>query len=306
MQPAIDRIVKTPLLGKLFGHEGLNFILTNRVPRALLTQAMGRISKSRKPWVKRLGMFAWQRFSALDLSEAEASSFDSLHDCFTRRLKPGARPFDMRRSVLASPSDAIVGACGTVQDGNLVQIKGMRYALRDLVGDEPSMQQVLQGTYATLRLTSAMYHRFHAPHDGVLDRVTYFSGDLWNVNPAALRRVPRLFCRNERAVLAMRLGPDACPVLLVPVAAILVASLRLHAIDTTLHPRWRGARRWELATPFAKGDELGWFEHGSTILVIAPAGYQLDPSVMPGRSLRAGQALMHAPGTGLNDPAEAR
>ena len=295
MQPAIDRIVKTPLLGTLFGHEGLNFILTNRVPRALLTRAMGRISQSRKPWVKRIGMWAWQRFSALDLSEAEASSFDSLHDCFTRRLKPGARPFDRRPTVLASPSDAIVGACGTVQDGSLHQIKGMRYALQELVGDEPWMHHFLQGTYVTLRLTSAMYHRFHAPHDGVLDRITYFSGDLWNVNPAALRRVPRLFCRNERAVLAMRLGASQCPVLLVPVAAILVASLRLHAIDTTLHPRWRGARRWEPATRFGKGDELGWFEHGSTILVIAPPGFELSEFATTGATIRAGQALMQGP-----------
>ena len=116
-----------------------------------------------------------------------------------------------------------------------------------------------------------MYHRFHAPHDGRIEHVTYLSGDTWNVNPIALKRVERLFCRNERAVIRLRLDAGGQPLALVPVAAILVASIRLHFLDVLLHLRYRGpATRCPATRRVAKGQELGWFEHGSTIIVFAP------------------------------------
>ena len=103
--------------------------------------------------------------------------------------------------VLTSPCDAIVGACGTVAGTELLQAKGFPYTLHDLLADPALVEAYRGGTYVTLRLTSSMYHRFHAPHDGTVERVTYISGDTWNVNPIALRRV-------ERAVLQERAGGD--------------------------------------------------------------------------------------------------
>jgi phosphatidylserine decarboxylase len=108
---------------------------------------------------------------------------------------------------------------GRVKDGKLYQAKGFPYTLTDLLGDEVSKTPWVDGLYLTIRITSSMYHRFHAPFDGRLTHVKYFSGDTWNVNPVALARVEKLFCKNERALLNLEIGPQAFPVALVPVAA---------------------------------------------------------------------------------------
>ena len=102
---------------------------------------------------------------------------------------------------MASPCDAIVGAFGRIADTELFQIKGAPYSLLDLLGDPALVERHRNGRFVTLRLTSSMYHRFHAPHDCRIERVTFIHGDVWNVNPIALKRVERLFCKNERAVL---------------------------------------------------------------------------------------------------------
>lgn len=277
---------------QLLQQEDLNFLLTNRVPRIALTRFMGWFSQIRQPWVRDLSIATWRVFTELDLSEARKSHFDSLHDCFIRELKPGARPFEPDPHWLASPCDGIVGECGTVQDGQLWQAKGFPYRIEDLFGDATAAAPFLNGCYVTLRLTSAMYHRFHAPHDARLEQVTHIAGDTWNVNPIALKRVERLFCRNERATLHLRLSRGGHPLAVVPVAAILVASLRLHALDLLLSVRYGGPNHLPCDVPVAKGEELGWFQHGSTILVFAPPGFQLAPGVRTGSRVRAGQALM--------------
>jgi phosphatidylserine decarboxylase len=140
-----------------------------------------------------------------------------------------------------------------------------------------------------------MYHRFHAPHDGTVERVTYISGDTWNVNPIALKRVERLFAKNERAVIRTRLAGSGHLVTLVPVAAILVASIRLHFLDVVMNMNYRGAAEIDCDAAFRKGDELGWFEHGSTIIVFAPPGFQLCREVGEGTPIRMGRALMRLP-----------
>jgi phosphatidylserine decarboxylase len=294
MTEAVDSVVKTGWIGRLFAQEDLNFLLTNRVPRIALTRLMGRISRIRSPVFTRAAIAVWRLFTDLDLREAKEQRFTSIHDCFTRELRDGARPIDMRPEVLTSPCDAIVGACGTVARGQVLQAKGMPYALADLFGPTQDAAAFEGGTFVTLRLTSAMYHRFHAPHDGTVEHVTYLSGDTWNVNPIALARVERLFCRNERAVLRMRLhsGPT---IALVPVAAILVASLRLHFLQGVPYPRQRGASETPCNAPLAKGQQMGWFEHGSTIIVFAPPGFTLGDGIAPGVRLCMGQALMRLP-----------
>jgi len=291
-------------------NEDLNFLLTNRVPRIALTRFMGWWSRIRHPWVRDLSMAVWKTFTDLDLSEAKKTHFDSLHDCFTRELKPGLRPIDGRPGVLTSPSDGIVGASGRIEalqygtDAQLFQAKGFPYRLLDLLGDDVPgrdlARQLQGGSYVTLRLTSAMYHRFHAPCDATLEHVTYISGDTWNVNPIALQRVERLFCRNERAVLRLR-RPDGGLLVLVPVAAILVASMRLRALDGPLNLRYRGPNQLPCSAHYRQGDELGWFEHGSTILVLAPRGLALDPSLRNGHRIRMGEALLQ-PATHTHTP----
>jgi phosphatidylserine decarboxylase len=283
------------LRDRLLMQEDFNFLLTNRVPRQALTLAMGWFSRIRNPWLCRASIAAWRLFTDLDLGDAKQQRFASLHDCFTRELKPGARTVDADPAVVTSPCDAIVGACGAVERGTVLQAKSMPYRLADLFGRAERAAPFEGGTYVTLRLTSAMYHRFHAPADGHIEHVSYLSGDTWNVNPIALKRIERLFCRNERAVIRMRLA-DGRPLALVPVAAILVASIRLHFLDVLLHLRWKGAHEWPCEHAVAKGSELGWFEHGSTIIVFAPPGFTLAPGIASGQRIRMGQALLRVRG----------
>jgi phosphatidylserine decarboxylase len=275
--------------------DDLNFLLTNRIPRYALTLFMGWFSRIEQPLVRDLSLAAWRLFADLHLEEAKQTRFRSLHDCFIRELKEGARPVHADCAVLVSPCDAIVGACGRVEDGQLFQAKGFPYALQDLIGDAALVQAFRGASYVTLRITSSMYHRFHAPHDCRVERVTYFSGDTWNVNPIALERVERLFCKNERALLRTRLATGGHEILLVPVAAVLVASIRLHFLDVLLHLRYRGPNVIPCDARFAKGEEMGWFQHGSTILVFAPRGFELCVNVTEGATLRMGEALMRLP-----------
>jgi phosphatidylserine decarboxylase len=283
--------VRTQIL-RIFEQEDINFLLTNRIPRRLATHFIGWFSKIEQPVVRDLSIATWRLFSGLDLSEAKNAEFRSVHDCFIRELKDGVRPIDTTADVLVSPCDAIIGACGTIAGTDLYQAKGFPYTLQDLLCDPDLVSAHRNGRYVTLRLTSSMYHRFHAPHDARIDRVTYVSGDTWNVNPIALKRIERLFCKNERAVLRLTLMASGKTVTLVAVAAILVASIRLHCLEDLLDSRYCGRGVIPCDSPVRKGEELGWFQHGSTIIVFAPDGFELCENVREGTTIRMGQPLM--------------
>lgn len=288
--------VRTQIL-KLFEQEDINFLLTNRIPRRLATQFVGWFGRIEQPMIRDLSIAIWRLFSDLDLSEAKKTHFDSLHDCFIRQLKDGARPADARADILVSPCDAIVGACGKIAGIEVLQAKGFPYTLQDLLCDPILVNDYRDGRYVTLRLKSSMYHRFHAPHDGRIERVTYISGDTWNVNPIALKRIERLFCKNERAVVQMRLAAGGAKVTMVAVAAILVASIRLHCLGEVLNGNYRGRNVIDCNCAVRKADELGWFEHGSTIIVFAPDGFTLCDNVCDGAGIRVGQPLMRLSAT---------
>jgi phosphatidylserine decarboxylase len=282
------------LISAITEQEDLNFLLTNRIPRAAITRFMGWFSQIENPIVCAVSIACWRLFSDLDLSEAKKTEFKSLHDCFTRELKDGLRPFDSDPSIVTSPSDAIIGAHGAIEDTELFQIKGANYSLKDLLGDDEVVERHRNGRFVTLRLTSSMYHRFHAPADFSIGRVTFISGDVWNVNPIALKRVEKLFCKNERAVIETKLASGEA-LTLVPVAAILVASLRLHCIEATLNAQTRGPTVFPCDAAVKKGDELGWFEHGSTIIVLTPDRFEFCDNVREGARIRAGQPLLRKP-----------
>jgi phosphatidylserine decarboxylase len=280
------------LIARLVQQEDLNFLLTNRIPRDLLTRFMGWLSRIEQPLVCRSCIALWRLFTDLDLAEAKKTRFKSVHECFTRELKDGVRPVDPDPGAMVSPCDALVGACGQVVQGSVLQAKGFPYPLLDLLGDAELVRYYQGGQYATLRLTSSMYHRFHAPADCRVEQVNYISGDTWNVNPIALQRVERLFCKNERAVIRCRLPGSGALITLVPVAAILVASMRLKFLDVLLHLRYRGPNVIPCDVGLRRGEEMGWFEHGSTIIVFAPRGSRLSEGVKESGRINMGQALM--------------
>jgi len=282
-------------LSRVFLQEDLNFLLTNRIPRALVTRFFGWFSKIETPLIRDLSIGVWRLFAHLDLSEAEKTEFVSLHDCFVRKLKDGARPIDPDPAVLTSPCDAIVGSVGQVEGDQLIQAKGLTYTLLDLLGDPELAHLYRDGRYVTLRLSSSMYHRFHAPQECRVEQVTYVSGDTWNTNPITVARVERLFCKNERAIVRTRLEANGALVTLVPVASILVASIRFHFLDVLFHLKYPGPRVLPCDAPFEKGEEMGWFELGSTIIVFAPRGFELCAGVETGAPIKMGRPLMRLP-----------
>ena len=282
-------------LRNLLEQEDLNFLLTNCIPRYALTVFMGWFSKIEQPWVRDASIGLWRLFADLDLSDAKKQEFKSLHDCFVRELRDGARPIDMRPDILASPCDAIVGACGAIEGSEALQIKGSPYDIGELLQDSELVEDHRDGCYATLRLMSSMYHRFHAPHDCHVDRITYVSGDVWNVNPIALKRVEKLFCKNERAVIRSRLVATGHAITLAPVAAVLVACMRFEFLDVTLGVNHKGPKVFPCDAQLRKGELMGWFEHGSTIIVFAPKGFSLCPGIECGARICVGEPLMRLP-----------
>jgi phosphatidylserine decarboxylase len=268
----------------------MNFVLTNMPPRRTLSRWMGHLSRIENRSWTRIALWVWDRFDPLELDDSPPKQYKSIHECFIRPLKPGARLIDTDSSTWTSPCDGIVGAFGRIRDGQLYQIKGQNYRIDELIGSEHDDSPWKHGHFVTIRIKSCMYHRFHAPASGELLRVKYFTGDAYNVNPPALRWVERLYCKNERACLTFRVnGQDH--IALIPVAAILVAGIRLNA--------WRGddwmidqrVTSSEPPTPYVKGQEMGWFEHGSTIVILTPAHWAPLESLKEGGRIRMGQAL---------------
>ena len=282
---------ESPLRGRRLVADELQFLLTNRLPRRLATLFFGWFSRLEQPLVRDASIWLWTRFADLRLHEAKKTRFESVHDCFIRELKPGTRPVDTRPDVLVSPCDAIVGAHGTIDGTTIVQAKGFPYSLQDLLCDPDLAERYRDGRYVTLRLTPSMYHHFHAPADCRVTGITYISGDTWNVDPIALRRIERLYCRNERVVVDTLLSDPGERVTMVAVAAILVASVRLNFLGATLNLKYRGPNRIDCDAAFRKGEEMGHFQHGSTIVMFATRGLELCEPLTQGATLRMGQAL---------------
>lgn len=283
------------MIARLAGNDWLNFVLTNRIPRRTMTRLAGWLAKIEQPLIRDASIAAWRQFSDLDLSEAKKTTFRSLHDCFIRELKENARPIASRPDVLVSPSDAIIGASGAIADGVMLQVKGSTYLLSDLVQSNDLVAAYRNGRYVTLRLTASMYHRFHAPGNCTVTHVSHIAGDTWNVNPPTLQRVQRVFCRNERAVLRLTLAAGGGEIVLVPVAAILVAGLRLRFMEMPSDRHHSEPWAQHCKVSLSKGEEMGWFEHGSTIIVLAPPGISLCDDITQGRTIKMGQPLLQLP-----------
>jgi phosphatidylserine decarboxylase len=273
--------------------EKVNFLLTNRIPRRYLTLFMGWYSKVDNRLLTRASIYIWRLFTnELNLSEAKKQEFASLHDCFIRELKPGARRIEEDKSIAVSPCDAIVGACGDIDGTTVYQAKGFPYELGELVHDNTLIDKYRNGVYVTLRLKSSMYHHFHAPVDCKVSHINYFSGDTWNVNPIALQRIEKLYCKNEHAIVDLKIEDDKKGIMLVPVAAILVASMKFNCLPDALDLNYQGPNTIACEGRYKKGEEMGYFQHGSTIIVFATSAYSLHKNISSGYRVSMGQALL--------------
>ena len=281
------------LIRTLTQSERLNFLLTNRIPRRFFTRFMGWYSGIENKTLTKVSIAIWKLFANdLDLDESRKKSFSSLHDCFIRELKEGARSIDQRETIITSPCDAIVGACGNIEGTTLFQAKGFPYEISDLIPDKLLQEKYRDGIYVTLRLKSSMYHRFHAPVNCRVNKINYISGDTWNVNPIALKRIEKLYCKNERAVVELMMDADDSSITLVPVAAILVASMKFNCLQENLDMKYQGPNIISCDAKYNKGDEMGYFQHGSTIILFATSDFALTNGITSNVQIKMGQALL--------------
>jgi phosphatidylserine decarboxylase len=283
------------VLADVFLQEDINFLVTNRLPRRYATIFAGWFTGIRSRPLTRAFVATWGLFDDLKLEEAKTRDFATIRDCFVRELREGSRKIDPDPFIITSPCDAVVGAFGNVEAQQAFQAKGFPYGLKDLLGDDELVSRHDGGKFITLRLRACMYHRFHAPCDGRIRRVRYVSGDTWNVNPIALKRVEALFCKNERAILPLELSAQGSYLTLVPIAAILVASIRLHFTPAHLNLRYEGANEIPCDGHFTKGEELGYFESGSTIVMFASRDFEFSDTVVEGSTIRVGEAIFRHP-----------
>ena len=182
-------------------------------------------------------------------------------------------------------------SAGRIVEGTLIQAKGHSYSLTELFAGGERAERFEHGHYVTLRLTAAMYHRFHAPADCRVNRVVYVPGDTWNVNPPALARVDRLYCRNTRVVVpGTPCGHDES-IVMVAVGAILVASVQLLFLPFALDETYAGRPQIRCDAALRKGEEMGFFQHGSTMIVVLPDRFRPAPPVQAGDLVRVGQRL---------------
>ncbi len=275
------------------------------LPKLWLSRLAGKLVSLRLPApLQRRQILAFARFFGVDLSEVRdpIESFASLQAFFTRALRPDARPIDPAAQALVAPCDGAWGSSGAVERGLLLQVKGRTYPLAALLGDAVLARELEGGAYATLYLSPRDYHRFHTPCAGNVVRTVHLPGTLWPVNRAGIEGVPNLFAQNERLCIYLRLagGAPSDLICLVAVGATNVGKVRVTFDDVTTNvPRAIASERVYPAPgpAFAKGDELGRFEFGSTIVMIASPGLVDLDFQPPGTILRLGRRIgtLHGP-----------
>jgi phosphatidylserine decarboxylase len=230
----------------------------------------------------------------LDEAELDLAAYDSLGDFFARRLRPGVRTIDPSPNAVIMPCDGVVAARGTAIEGALVQAKGKTYELDELLANRELASRLRGGEYATIYLSPRDYHRVHSPVDGKLVAYEYLPGSLWPVNPRVAERRERLLSRNERVVIEIDAGRFG-KVAIVMVGAAGVGNIRLaHASDSVM---WRATgerRRIELDKHVARGEELGAFRLGSTVVAVFEPGSIEPITVEVGAPVQFGGRLATA------------
>lgn len=264
------------------------------LPQRLLSNLARRVSHNRLPWFKNSFIRTFSRLFRVDLDEARSGNpadyphFDAF---FTRALKPGIRPLPAVPEVLVSPCDGTVSQRGEVTGGRIFQAKGKSFSPGELLADPGLAASFDNGRFITLYLSPRDYHRVHMPIDGRLVREVHVPGRLFSVSERSTRSVPRLFARNERLVMEFETGEG-------PLCVVMIAAMLVSGIETVWREGIYALPRHpsELSVPpdrtLRRGDELGRFHWGSTVILLRPAGSApWRPELRPGTRVRMGQAI---------------
>jgi phosphatidylserine decarboxylase len=264
------------------------------MPKSALSNLVGRASRAKAPAVlHRWAMRAFARRYGVQLEEAELGfeGYATFADFFSRRLKQGLRPIDARENIVVSPVDGVVSQAGYAGGSECVQAKGIRYSLPALLGSAEAAARFEDGAFVTLYLSPRDYHRIHAPLSGRIESYAYIRGELWPVNARSVRSKPRLFCLNERLITF--LSTQAGPCAIVKVGATCVARIRASYGEVVTHSDKPGeVHRFSEPIPVNKGDELGAFEMGSTVILLFQQGrVRWDDALVEGSPVRMGERI---------------
>lgn len=287
------------------GADRIQGVIQHLLPHRLLTALMYYSTRRRfRPWKSWQIRWFIERYG-VDISEATSADPDSyahFNAFFTRTLRAGSRPLEGDAETVVCPADGRISAIGDIRAGMLLQAKGQHYSLHTLLGGDDRRAAPFEGGgFATLYLSPRDYHRVHMPVDGRLREMTYIPGRLFSVNFATARAVPRLFTRNERLVCLFdtELGPMA----LILVGAMLVAGLETVWSGPVTPPHGQKMQTWrydgESAIGLARGEEMGRFNAGSTVILLFPKD-RIDwlDAFESGASVRIGQALARSTAQG--------
>ncbi len=270
------------------------------LPKQLLSRLMGFFAHCRCSWLKNWAITAFSQRYGVNLKEAlieNGREYASFNAFFTRQLKPGARLMATDPFVIVSPVDGCVSQVGRLDQQQILQAKGKYYSLNSLLGGDPTLvTPFVGGSFMTAYLAPKDYHRIHMPLDGRLVRMDYVPGNLFSVNEASVTHIDQLFARNERVVCLFD-SPAG------PFAVILVGALIVGSIVTAWHgvvntPRSKKITTWDYrqrSMDFGRGDELGYFQLGSTVIVLFPKDRVIwQEYVAAGASLSMGSAIAKA------------
>jgi len=274
---------------------GLQYLL----PQHGLSRLMYRLARVEAAPLKGWMIRAYVRLVGVDLglaAEPDLAAYPHLAAFFTRALRQDARPLDPDPAAVLSPADGTISQIGTIVDGRIIQAKGHDYSVSDLLGGGAEARLFDGGRFATIYLSPRDYHRVHMPLAGDLTEMTYLGGRLFSVNHMTAQRVPGLFARNERVLCLF--GTAAGPMALVLVGAIFVGGIETvwegEVAPARSAPR---RRRWDYRgesrrVHLGRGEEMGRFNLGSTIVLLFPPGaLAWDPALAPGQAVRLGQRL---------------
>lgn len=262
------------------------------MPRRAVSRLMGGLGRVPLPAAVLTPVLRiYARTYGVDLDEMAQplSSYRSFLDFFTRHLKDGARCPPEDADAIAAPADGRVHAAGDLEDGTILQVKGISYRVEDLVGGPVAIGQ---GTFFTTYLAPGDYHRYHWPFDATLEEVRHIPGDLWPVHPGAVASVPGLFARNERAVLLGRTSSGG-RFAITAVGALNVGSIRLTQVELRTNRGWPAGPR-VVAHPdvtVERGEEMGWFEFGSALVMVLDESAGRFRPLPTGTPLRVGQPI---------------
>ena len=227
-----------------------------------------------------------------DAIEEDMFAYETLNAFFTRALKPEVRPFDEAKDSWLCPVDGLVSQAKAIKDGRIFQAKGHDYSLLELVGGDEYLEDVFKnGSFATLYLSPRDYHRIHMPATGTLKHMQYIPGRLFSVAPFTVNHIPRLFARNERSVCYFETEQG-------PMAMILVGAINVSATETVWHGLITSAakkiKRFDYDDKnivLERGDEMGRFNLGSTVIVLATEKMKIDENIIAGAEIKLGQRL---------------